>query len=103
MVDVCIHTIQMPSSFNIWHFGPTILFSYRESLSILSSILTTQPHPLGRLDFYTLGCTFVTAALDTGGSGKAVILLLHGCDGLSTDIWSLRRPNEEYYHQSISI
>ena len=29
------------------------------------------------------------------------MLLLHGCDGLTTDIWSWRRPRDHY--KSISI
>ena len=30
-----------------------------------------------------------------------MIILLHGCDGLSTDIWSMRRLHD--YHKSICI
>ena len=47
------------------------------------------------------GWKHVTANLDSVGSGTAVILLLHGCDGMTTDIWSWRRLKDHY--QSLSI
>ena len=43
----------------------------------------------------------VTNALEATKSGEEVILLLHGCDGLSTDIWNMRRLHD--YHTSICI
>ena len=43
----------------------------------------------------------VTANLDLVGRGTAVILLLHGCDGMTTDIWSWWRLKDHY--QSLSI
>ena len=43
----------------------------------------------------------VTNALEAVKSGDGVIILLHGCDGLSTDIWSMRRLYD--YHKSICI
>ena len=43
----------------------------------------------------------VTKALEAVESGDAVIILLHGCDGLSTDIWSIRKLYD--YHKSICI
>ena len=43
----------------------------------------------------------VTSALEATKSGEGVIILLHGCDGLSTDFWSMRRLHD--YHTSICI
>ena len=43
----------------------------------------------------------VTNTLEATKSGEEVIIPLHGCDGLSTDIWSMRRLHD--YHKSICI
>ena len=43
----------------------------------------------------------VTNALEAAKSGDGVIILLHGCDGFSTDIWSMRKLH--VYHKPICI
>ena len=43
----------------------------------------------------------VTKALEAIESGEGVIILLHGCDALSMDMWSIRKLYD--YYQSICI
>ena len=50
---------------------------------------------------FSKGWKQVIATLDSVERGTAVILLLHGCDGMTTDIWSWRRLKDRY--ESLSI
>ena len=85
----------------------------RESMKVATydvQVSAKQPIPLPtgslRSDSEGLdswGWQEVTGTLDHVGSRIAIILLLHGCDGPTTDIWSLRRLKDHYKSISAEI